>query len=273
MTSSLTSGVSGIQNFQSQLDVIGNNIANSDTYGYKSGRADFEDLFSNTLLSSGGSTQIQIGSGVGTGAVRSNFAQGATTRTGIPSDLAIKGDGYFTVKDPESGELFATRAGDFHVDSTGYLVTNQGYRVQGYQDANKTPGDIQIDAAGKPDTATGGITNYRIDTDGEVLVTLGGGVTFTRGQVLLQRFQDPGALTKEGSNLYSGLANAGPLAQADVPGTNGLGTILGGQLESSNVDMAGQMTDLITTQRAFQASARIITTTDEMLQEVVNLKR
>src|SRR5438046_2864960 len=142
MTSSLTSGVSGIQNFQSQMDVIGNNIANSDTYGYKSGRADFEDLFSNTLLSSGGSTPVQIGSGVGTGSVRSNFAQGSATRTGIPSDLAIKGDGYFLVKDTQSGELFATRAGDFHLDSTGYLVTNQGYRVQGYKDAAKTAGDI-----------------------------------------------------------------------------------------------------------------------------------
>ena len=271
MTSSLTSGVTGIQNFQSQMDVIGNNIANSDTLGYKSGRADFEDLFSNSLL--GGSSPIQIGSGVATGAVRSNFAQGTPTRTGVPSDLAIKGDGYFLVKDMQSGEVFATRAGDFRLDSTGYLVTNQGYRVQGYSDANKTPGDIQIDATGKPDTATGGITNYRIETDGEVVVTLDGGVTFTRGQILLQRFQDPSALTKEGSNLYSGLANAGPLAQPDVAGTNGLGIMLQGQLESSNVDMAGQMADLITTQRAFQASARIITTTDEMLQEVVNLKR
>src|ERR1051326_2841420 len=121
MVGSLYSGVSGIQQFQSQLDVIGNNIANSDTYGFKSGRADFEDAFSNSMQSGGGSTQIQIGSGVVTGAVRSNFEQGAVQRTGIASDLAIKGDGYFIVKDAVSGDTFATRAGDFHVDSGGFL--------------------------------------------------------------------------------------------------------------------------------------------------------
>src|SRR5262245_9176424 len=102
MTSSLASGVSGIQNFQSQMDVIGNNIANSDTYGYKSGRADFEDLFSNSLLSSGGSVPVQIGSGVGMGTVRSNFAKGLLAHTGIPSDLAVDGDGYFLVKNTQS---------------------------------------------------------------------------------------------------------------------------------------------------------------------------
>ena len=95
----------------------------------------------------------------------------------------------------------------------------------------------------------------------------------TGGQVLLQAFQSPGSLEKEGNNLYSNISNAGPLANPSAPGTSGLGTVSNGRLEMSNVDLAGEFADLITTQRGFQASARIITTSDEMLQEVVTLKR
>ena len=274
MLRSLSSGVSGVQQFQSKLDVIGNNIANSSTYGYKSGRADFEDSFSQSLQASGGSNNIQIGSGVSTGAVRSLFDVGTITRTGVPGDMAIDGDGFFMVRDAVSGETFATRAGDFRRDSQGYLVTNQGYRVQGYGDAGLTaPGDIKIDDTGKPDTDTTTIKDFRIEADGKLKVVLGSGNSFVRGQILLQRFQDPEALVKEGNNLFSGIESAGALAQAEAAGTNGLGSIQGGHLESSNVDLASEFASLITTQRGFQASARIITTSDEMLQEVVNLKR
>ena len=122
MVNSLSSGVSGIQQFQNQLDVIGNNIANSDTFGFKSGRADFEDSFSQNLQATGGPSSIQIGSGVSTGAVRANFEQGTLNATGIASDLAIKGDGYFVVKDAVSGNTFVTRSGNFEVDPNGYLV-------------------------------------------------------------------------------------------------------------------------------------------------------
>jgi len=274
MLRSLSSGVSGVQQFQSKLDVIGNNIANSSTYGYKSGRADFEDSFSQSLQASGGSNNIQIGSGVSTGAVRSLFDVGTITRTGVPGDMAIDGDGFFMVRDAVSGETFATRAGDFRRDSQGYLVTNQGYRVQGYGDAGLTaPGDIKIDDTGKPDTDTTTIKDFRIEGAGKLKVVLGSGNSFVRGQILLQRFQDPEALVKEGNNLFSGIESAGALAQAEAAGTNGLGSIQGGHLESSNVDLASEFASLITTQRGFQASARIITTSDEMLQEVVNLKR
>ena len=111
-----------------------------------------------------------------------------------------------------------------------------------------------------------------------VKVRLSDGSEYTRGQVLLQRFSDPQALQKEGLNLYSGIGSAGPLGGgtaplAEAPGTNGLGRIESGALELSNVDLANEFTSMITTQRAFQASARIITTSDEMLQELVNLKR
>src|SRR3954469_16549393 len=122
MIQSLSAGVSGIQQFQEKLDVIGNNIANSNTLGFKSGRADFEDTFSQSL--SGGTSSIQIGSGVATGAVQSLFSQGTITQTGSPTDVAIDGDGFFTVRDPVSDKTFATRAGNFNRDSQGYLVTS-----------------------------------------------------------------------------------------------------------------------------------------------------
>jgi flagellar hook protein FlgE len=103
-------------------------------------------------------------------------------------------------------------------------------------------------------------------------VQLQDGTLFARGQVLLQNFRSPESLIKEGNNLFSGLSAAGALAAPAAAGTNGLGNIVPGSLEMSNVDLAAEFSDLITTQRAFQASARIITTSDEILQELVNLK-
>src|SRR5688572_5730858 len=218
MVRSLNSGVSGIQQFQGKLDVIGNNIANSNTLGFKSGRADFEDTFSQSL--SGGTTNYQIGSGVGTATVRSLFTQGTISRTMVPTDAAIEGDGFFTVRDPVSGNTFATRAGAFDIDSQGYLVTSDGYRVQGFSDGSLTVrNDIRIDDTGKPAGDTGVYKRFNIDDQGRINVLLTTGTTFVRGQILLQRFQNPNALVKEGNNLYSAMDAAGPLAQPEAPKT------------------------------------------------------
>lgn len=271
MLRSLNAGVSGIQQFQQKLDVIGNNIANSNTTGYKSARAEFEDAFSQSLA---GSTPMQVGSGVSTASINSKFTDGTAISTGMASNMAIEGDGFFTVRDPVGDKTFVTRAGDFEVSPDGYLVTSAGYRVQGYNDAGlSTIGDIRIDDTGKPTDEIGTYKRYSIDTNGKINVQLTTGNTFARAQVLLQRFLAPNELVKEGSNLYSGTEEAGPLAQMQAPDTNGLGKIKGGALEMSNVDLASEFSLLISTQRGFQASARIITTSDEILQELVNLKR
>lgn len=279
MVRSLNSGVSGIQQFQEKLDVIGNNISNASTTGYKKARADFEDSFSQTMQTPGpgGGAGVQVGTGVGTGAIRSIFNQGTITPTYRDTDFAISGDGFFTVRDPVNGRELVTRSGDFDLDDEGYLVTSGGLRVQGYSDSNLSIlGDLQIDTTGMPATAPAdsAVAGFSVNDAGVITVTLTGGQgTFTRGQLLLQRFQNEGALVKEGGNLYSGMAAAGALAQPAPPNTNGLGYIKWAQLEMSNVDLAAEFAALITTQRGFQASARIITTSDEMLQEVVNLKR
>ena len=289
MLRALQSGVSGIQQFQNRLDVIGNNIANSNTIAYKAARTDFADAFSQTLqvssaASSGaGQAGMQVGSGVITSSVKNIFTQGALNRTGVGTDMAIDGDGFFVVRDPVSGAEYVTRAGDFRLDSNNYLITNKGLRVQGFNAANNTPtgarGDIQIDANLAPATTspTATMTTFSIATDGNINVHMSDGTLFIRAQLLLQKFSDPQALLKEGDNLYSGIAAAGPLGGttplAGQPGTSGLGGIESSALELSNVDLANEFANLIATQRGFQASARIITTSDEILQELVNLKR
>src|SRR5436190_81243 len=117
MLRALNSGVSGMQQFQQKLDVIGNNISNSATLGYKSARADFEDSFSQVMQPPSSTVAgIQVGTGVTTGAVRSLFQQGTITQTGLDSDMAIDGDGFFTLKDPRGGQEYVTRAGDFRLD-------------------------------------------------------------------------------------------------------------------------------------------------------------
>jgi flagellar hook protein FlgE len=287
MIRSLNSGVSGIQQFQEKMDVIGNNIANVNTTGFKSARVDFADAFSDTLRqsssatgTSSGTPSLQIGSGVSTSAVRNIYTQGAITTTGYQTDMAISGDGFFVVKDPLTQAAFVTRAGNFRLDANNFLVTDSGMRVQGFNDtALATRGDIAVDASQVPSTVAAGasMTAFSIDLEGHVKVKMSDGSEFTRGQILLQRFSDPQSLQKEGLNLYSGIGSAGPLGGtapvAQPPGSNGLGRIESGALELSNVDLAGEFTSMITTQRAFQACARVITTSDEMLQELVSLKR
>ena len=295
MLRSLISGISGLNQFQGRMDVIGNNIANVNTNGFKAARTSFADAFSQTLSYSSassdgnsGNSAMQIGSGVATNAIKNVYTQGALTRTGVPTDLALQGEGFFVVRDTLNNSTFATRAGDFRLDDNNFLITNTGHRVQGYMNAVGSAGetdigDIQIDTAGMPVTSDPDSqkTSYSIGENGKVIVNLSDGSNFVRGQILLQVFNDPSALVKEGDNLYSNMSTAGMLDWTDgdrltspgLPGTGSLGNIKSGALELSNVELGSEFTDLITTQRAYQASARIITTSDEMLQELVNLKR
>ncbi len=278
-----------MQQFQTEIDVIGNNIANSNTTGFKAARVDFADSFSQTLQASSagsvtvsGTPSIQIGTGVATESISNDFNSGTLSRTGVQTDLAIANDnGFFVVRDPVNNNQYVTRAGDFRTDQSGYLVTSSGMRVQGYNDSTLAAiGDILIDSASRPAgfSATATMTGYSIDSLGKVNVKLSDGSEYVRGQILLQNFSDPQSLQKEGANLWSGIGSAGPLGGSTAPvpappGTNGLGKIESGALELSNVDLANEFSQLIVSQRAFQASARMITTSDEVLQELINLKR
>jgi flagellar hook protein FlgE len=273
MLRSLNSAVSGMQQFQEDIDVIGNNIANVNTTGFKESRVEFEDTLSQAI--GAGSPSNQVGTGVTTAAISTNYSLGTLNGTGIGSDLAINGQGFFVVQNAANQAQYVTRAGDFHLEG-GYLVTPDHLRVQGYNDTGlSTIGDIQIDATGAPTTAAADATlkSWSVDPDGKIMVLLSDNTEFVRGQVLLQNYSNPGALVKEGANLYSASTNAGPLAALSAPSTNGLGQIKSGALEMSNVDLTSEMVGLITAQNAFQANARVVTTSDQILQEIVNLKR
>lgn len=284
----LTSGVSAMQSFTKGLEVIGNNIANVNTTGYKGSSAKFEESFSNIIRSpapssatSSNISSIQVGTGVKIGSINANMNQGALSATGITTDLGVSGNGFFRVKNPVDNSEYATRAGDFRVDDQGFLVTSKGYRVQGLTGgtgatAPSTVGDIVL---GTPPAGTQ-LQSYSFDRQGNMVEFYSDGTSATTNRVLLQNYRDPSALQRTGDNLYIGFQAAGPIGGAALtaagdnnPGTNGLGTIESGSLELSNVDLTEQFANMITAQRSFQASSRIVTVSDSILEEVVNLKR
>lgn len=160
---------------------------------------------------------------------------GAATRiTGVATDLAVEGAGWFVVRDVESAEIFATRRGDFHLDQDGYLVTAEGMRVQGWSEASLTSfGDLKMDATGAPPGANPAatITSFVFDGAGRLQVRLSDGTQFVRGQVLLQDFLEPAKLVRAAYRLYAEFAAAGPLLQPGVPGSLTLGVIRSGELD------------------------------------------
>jgi flagellar hook protein FlgE len=263
MLLSLDSGVSALEQYQQQLNVIANNIANVNTVGFKSASVSFADTLSETMGTNSASA-MQVGTGVTTVGINNNFTAGSLSSTGVSTDLAVDGNGFFVVKDPTSGATYVTQDGEFTEDANGYLINSSGQRLQG------SAGDIQI-SVGSDTTAT--VSSFTIGTDGTVTVNLSDGTTNSAGQITLQNFADPSQLVKQGDNLYTSTTAAGGLAAAVTPGTSGTGTIKSGYLEMSNVDLASELTSLITTQQAYAANGKVITTSDDILQNLINLKQ
>lgn len=283
----LTSGVSAMRSFTKNLEVIGNNIANVNTTGFKGSRTSFSDSFSNTLRSStpsnGSASNLsatQVGTGVRMSHINARFTQGALTTTGLPTDLGVSGNGFFRVKNPVDGNDYATRAGDFRIDDQGYLVTAQGYRVQGLTGgtALTPPGTIGDIRLGTPPAGTQ-LQSFSFDRLGNLVEFYSDGSSVTSNRVLMQNYTDPSALVKVGDNLFTGFAAAGAVGgvnlttTGNLAGANGLGFIEAGTLELSNVDLTDEFANMISTQRSFQASSRLITVSDQVLEEIVNLKR
>ena len=286
----MNSGVSALRTFQKGLEVIGNNIANVNTTSFKSSDAKYADSFSNILQSSspalstsGSSTPtMAVGTGVALSGIATNFTQGSLATTGNVTDLGISGGGYFVVKNTAdtAKPVYATRVGSFRIDSQGYLVSQQGYRVQGLTGgvvgtAPAALGDIKL---GTP-AATTQLQSFSIDKSGNLVEFYADGTSATTNQILMQSFNDESALNPIGNGLYSSMGAAGPLTTVsamakatNAPGSNGLGQIQSGTLESSNVDLTEQFSDLITTQRSFQAASRLITVSDTVLEDIVGLK-
>jgi flagellar hook protein FlgE len=281
----MDSGVSALQTYEQGLEVIGNNIANVSTNGFKGSNAQYADSFSDVLQGSsasgsGSTPDMQIGTGVQLASVTVNFAQGQITQTGVPTDLAVSGNGFFLVKSPSSSETYATRDGEFSINASGYLVDTQGDFVQGLTGgaAGSPPTTVGNIKLGTPPTGTQ-LQSVSIDNAGDFVETYSDGSTAVTNVVLLQNYSNPNALQNVGNNLYSNLTAAGPVgggslsAANNTAGTEGLGSIQAGAIEGSNVDLTQQFANLITTQRSFEAASRLITVSDTILGDIVDLKR
>jgi len=296
MLKSLYAGVSGMRSQQTKMDVIANNIANASTTGFKSGRVRFEDMISQidsaaqgANNSRGGVNAQQIGMGVQVSGTDTIMTGGSLQGTGRGLDFGIQnGDNsFFIVSDSRTGDgtLQYTRDGGFFTDEEGNLVTASGMRVMGYTPTggfeeigddipelpeanNKELSSLQIpEKIGDAE-----LQSFNIDDTGNIIGTYSDGNSYLLGRVGLANFTNPDGLEKQGGNLYNQTANSG-IAQVGAPSDEGFGVIRSGFLEMSNVDLANEFTDMIVTSRAYQANSRAITTSDEMLQELLNLKR
>lgn len=269
------SGISGMKNFQTKLDVIGNNIANVNTYGFKKGRVTFKDMVNQTISGAsgpsegkGGVNPKQVGLGAQLAAIDTIDTQGSLQPTGRVLDLAIQGDGYLIVGegDPANpSSTFFTRAGNLYINNEGYLVSSSGHYV--LDNSGPSPKGILLNN-GQIEQ----IKNLSISEDGKVTYIVGENLLTHPNPIGLARFNNPGGLEKIGENMYQKTANSGEPAIM-TPASDGAGTLVSGALEMSNVDLSEEFTEMIVAQRGFQANTRIITTSDEILQELMNLKR
>jgi flagellar basal-body rod protein FlgG len=252
----------GMQAQQTNVEVISNNIANLSTTGFKRRRAEFQDLIYQNMRRVGSNSSdsgsivpagAQVGLGVKTAAVYSINEQGNLQQTSNTLDLAIQGNGYFQVTLP-SGEIAYTRDGTFGLAPDGTIVTADGYIVQ--------PG-LQI-----PTSATG----VTVNTSGQVQVTLSGQTApQTVGQLQLAVFPNEAGLEAQGGNLLMQTAASGQPVTGN-PSAAGFGTVMQGFIETSNVNVVTEITNLITAQRAYEMNSKVITTSDDMLSTLTNLR-
>ncbi|AHD05953.1 flagellar basal body rod protein FlgG [Paenibacillus larvae] len=270
MLRSMYSGISGMRGFQTKLDVIGNNIANVNTIGFKGSRVMFQDLMSQTIRGATGPTDTQggvngqqIGLGSTVASIDTLHTNTGAMNTYVKTDMRIEGDGYFAVKtSSESDTYYLTRAGNFKVDAQRRLVTADGMLV--------------LNSDGDPIEFSENMTDYSFGADGTITQILKGGEKETIGQIGVVKVTNPSGLMKVGGNLFELTPNAhdgDPGISTPKNAETGTGTLMTGSLEMSNVDLTSEFTEMIVAQRGFQANSRIITTSDEVLQEVVNLKR
>jgi flagellar basal-body rod protein FlgG len=261
MFRALYTAATGMAAQQLNLDNVANNLSNSSTAGFRSRRLQFEDLiYQNLVMPGAAATQsttvdsgLQVGLGTRTAASEVIQTQGDFSNTGNPLDLAIQGAGFFQVKMP-NGEIAYTRAGMFHLDNQGNMVTADG-----------NPLDPQV-------TIPAGALTVTIGTDGTVTVTQPGQTQAQQvGAIQLATFQNPGGLNSVGQNMFLQTTASGDPIVGTPGGADGVGTLQQGVLEQSNVDVVQEFIQMIVAQRSYEANSRVITAADQMLQELNNL--
>lgn len=260
MMRSLWISKTGLDAQQTNMDVIANNLANVSTHGFKRSRAVFEDLLYQTIRQPGANSSqqtqlpsgLQIGTGVRPVASERIYTQGNLQKTDNPLDVAINGQGFFQVLLPDGTSAYS-RDGSFHIDSQGALVTSSGFHVQ--PAITIPPNSLSVTIA----------------RDGTISVMKSGSATpTTAGQLQLVNFVNPAGLQSMGENLVLETAASGT-PNANTPGTNGLGLLNQGYVETSNVNVVEELVSMIQTQRAYEINSKAITTSDQMLQKLTQL--
>ncbi len=262
MIRALFIAATGMEAQKLNIDVIANNLANTNTAGYKKSRADFQELMYQEIATPGASSAegsqlpsgIQIGLGVKPVAVQKIFQQGDLVNTGNSLDIAIEGEGFFQITKPD-GEIAYTRAGTFKLDSEGRIVNSEGYALE---PEITIPADaIQI----------------TIGSDGRVsVIQPGSNIPNEVGQIEIAKFPNPGGLKAIGKNLFVETASSGP-PTTGTPGSDGLGTIQQGFIELSNVNIVEEMVQMIVSQRAYELNSKAVQAADEMLQITNTMRR
>ena len=261
MIKSLNTAATGMLAQQNNMDVIANNIANVNTYGFKKGRAEFEDLVYHNLkdpgqasgLQSVSPTGVQTGLGVRTAAVQKDFTMGQAIITKNPLDVQIEGPGFFQVRNPD-GEISYTRDGSFKKDANGKMVDKNGNTL--IPDIVIPPTTLSLEISSTGDVRC----IHEKNAEPQVL-----------GQIELVNFINPAGLKNVGKNLFVPTAACGQPNTAR-PGTNGMGYLAQGEIESSNVNIVDEMVNKITAQRAYETNSKVIQTSDQMMQTAVNVK-
>jgi|SRR5579875_32048 flagellar hook protein FlgE len=279
MERSLAAAVSGINADQTYLDAIGNNIANSDTDGYKQQNVEFSELLTQQVVGGtapsppalGGINPAAIGSGVQVAGVAQDQSEGPLVQTAVPSNAAIQGQGFFVVD--YNGQQLYTRAGDFSLDAKGELVTPSGGLVQGWSGSTTTgatsPVVVQLGSY-KSGTSGPTLQSYSISANGQVVGTYSDGSTAVIATIALASFPNPSGLSDLGNGYYAASPNSGA-ASVVAPGASGTGTLVGGAVEGSNVNLAQQLTDLVDAQTNYEANTKVVGTTAQVLQSLVQM--
>lgn len=305
MLRSMTSAVTGLRAQQTAMDVIGNNIANVNTAGFKSSRTTFKDIYYQTVGQGSQSTNPeQIGYGSEVASVDKIMSSTGATQTDRSLDVYIDGSGYFMVntKANGTGDNYYTRVGNFSINPQGYLVDSNGNYVMGENSTYSPPtisAPINLQSQNGTvtfQTASGGtvpissanysnLSNITINNDGTMTASISGltgayaslngqtGTFYVNGgklQLALAAFVNPDGLTQVGNNDYLASQSSGAMNLL-AAGTGTSTVFRPGALEMSNVDLAGEFTSMIQAERGYQATARVITTSDNMMQELVNL--
>lgn len=333
MVKSMFAAIAGLKTHQSRMDVISNNIANVNTWGFKTRSANFADaMYQNRMQGgqgynvngySGGMNTSQLGFGVNLSSISTDFTTGNWSPTGNGLHCMINGPSFFivgafheSVQNISSDGVSLSRVGIFSVDSNGFLVDDQGNYVYGYACDNvgqttladgtlaeatfekgqltpiRIPSAKELENAnvdtgmiGSPTGGTGTGTvdlndtgdrgefmSYTIGTDGTIVGITKDSKPYTLGKIAVANVQNPNGLEQDQGYLYTVGPNAGTVEHEEA-GSDAVGKILSGYLEMANVDLANEIATMITTQRGYQANTKMITVTDEMLAELVNMKR